>query len=867
MHSARGGVSTFAGGQANGQPKKQSLQSTSASPNGPQPQKSIIEIYTDWANHYLEKLKNRHKIKDLQTELSDGLILSDVIEAVTGQKVPDITRKPKTSSQMESNIQSSLTFLLARGVSVNDIQAKEVRDGNLKAILGLFFQLSRYKQQQKMLMQQQASPMKKLNPNLNNCDHATNNSSPHHIARTSTPKIPSVPPSPSRSNHHTVPNVSNSCIPSPSRKLQSSQAMSSNNGMGNRSMLPAPKVGRSTAGNPAAARLPPTGSSIPNGGIHSATPTTQFQQYHPNSGIHMGGSRQTQIRGLGKRTSSSSGFSSGRSVSSGVSGESSSVSTLSSDTNFPSPSALRRINENVSASSVENQQSPSSMKPQSVQGHQSQQKSSISGIKRFSRATTPASSPAKTQSSSIALPGTVGKTVSSNVIARNSASPNRSPKLARAAAAVVSGNTEMKDYGPIDAHQMDNYPPHAFNSSTGKSSSLVKPMNGSPGTTSLTSQSRIPNPSSANTQNQSNINSTSSSPSKMPQPYSAVRSKSNLTSASGIGSRRIPATTSGISSPKSLNAGSKIPPPTNISSPAAKLNSVNQQALPQGCSVKPLPKNETSLMNSGATSKNDGSSGSSIIQNGESTQPAQPTTSENDEATAMMTASFHSRTCSLPRQKPLSREDGSPGPSCVNVAVVSPMPTAKSPKVSKTKAIENKQPTGDESRHSSNGNQATHSTEGQGKQETMATQCENENGKKSEIVRKLSEDTSSDDPLNNIVPMAPLGLYGAIGDQTSAISSGKENMDSHLSKQTLQDRTKESCIMNGMKQQHHLPFSSRSNGANGAAEKNGVSNDTFNQQPNHQDLVAFNASVASMTPHNMNSGKTYKSIRSKAMKY
>ena len=129
--------------------------------------------------------------------------------------------------------------------------------------------------------------------------------------------------------------------------------------MGNRSMLPAPKAGRSTTGNQAAARLPPTGSSIPNGGIHSATPTAQFQQYHPNSGIHMGGSRQTQIRGLGKRTSSSSGFSSGRSVSSGVSGESSSVSTLSSDTNFPSPSALRRINENVSASSVENQQSPS----------------------------------------------------------------------------------------------------------------------------------------------------------------------------------------------------------------------------------------------------------------------------------------------------------------------------------------------------------------------------------------------------------------------------------------------------------------------------------------------------------------------------
>jgi neuron navigator 2 len=55
---------------------------------------------------------------------------------------------------MEHNIQACLNFLLARGVSVQDIQAKEIREGSLKAILGLFFQLSRYKQQQKMIQQQ-----------------------------------------------------------------------------------------------------------------------------------------------------------------------------------------------------------------------------------------------------------------------------------------------------------------------------------------------------------------------------------------------------------------------------------------------------------------------------------------------------------------------------------------------------------------------------------------------------------------------------------------------------------------------------------------------------------------------------------------
>ena len=124
-----------------------------APPSAKQP-KPIIEIYTDWANHYLDKLRGCNRIKDLQTELADGLVLCDVIEGVTGQKVPEIQRKPRNTGQMVDNIQACLNFLLAKGVAVQDIQAKEVREGNMKAILGLFFQLSRYKQQQKMLQQQ-----------------------------------------------------------------------------------------------------------------------------------------------------------------------------------------------------------------------------------------------------------------------------------------------------------------------------------------------------------------------------------------------------------------------------------------------------------------------------------------------------------------------------------------------------------------------------------------------------------------------------------------------------------------------------------------------------------------------------------------
>ncbi|KAK3763296.1 hypothetical protein RRG08_021119 [Elysia crispata] len=73
----------------------------------------------------------------------------------TGEKVKDIKPKPKNSAQMVENINTSLTFLAALGVSVDGVSAKDIKDGNLKSILGLFFSLSRYKQQQKTLLQQQ----------------------------------------------------------------------------------------------------------------------------------------------------------------------------------------------------------------------------------------------------------------------------------------------------------------------------------------------------------------------------------------------------------------------------------------------------------------------------------------------------------------------------------------------------------------------------------------------------------------------------------------------------------------------------------------------------------------------------------------
>ncbi|XP_077178154.1 neuron navigator 2 isoform X5 [Paroedura picta] len=114
------------------------------------------QIYTDWANHYLAKSGHKRLIKDLQQDVTDGVLLAEIIQVVANEKIEDINGCPKNKSQMIENIDACLSFLAAKGINIQGLSAEEIRNGNLKAILGLFFSLSRYKQQQQQPPKQQS---------------------------------------------------------------------------------------------------------------------------------------------------------------------------------------------------------------------------------------------------------------------------------------------------------------------------------------------------------------------------------------------------------------------------------------------------------------------------------------------------------------------------------------------------------------------------------------------------------------------------------------------------------------------------------------------------------------------------------------
>ncbi|KAI4897104.1 hypothetical protein NFI96_001354 [Prochilodus magdalenae] len=95
------------------------------------------------------------KRKVVGTEI---LFYSERVDSLTTARLEDVARfltRDSKSRNIIENIDACLGFLAAKGVNIKGLCAEEIRSGNLKAILGLFFSLSRFKQQQQQQKQQQ----------------------------------------------------------------------------------------------------------------------------------------------------------------------------------------------------------------------------------------------------------------------------------------------------------------------------------------------------------------------------------------------------------------------------------------------------------------------------------------------------------------------------------------------------------------------------------------------------------------------------------------------------------------------------------------------------------------------------------------
>ncbi|XP_024223374.1 protein sickie isoform X5 [Bombus impatiens] len=295
-----------------------------------------IKIYTDWANYYLERGGCKRRVTDLQSDLCDGVLLADLVEAVTNQKVIDVNRKPRNAQQMVENVSLCVGALRALGADVGSVNPGELAAGStLWPVLALLFALSRYKQRAKQLqdMPRLPSPYNKQSAvgGAGGGPGAGTTSIPLPATVAATRRCPpdKVRPAPTPTHQSQLGGLKhgNGGIgsASSSRSTSPSQQQSPQGGL---SFIPQPRNQNSTNRQPAATTPSPRTSTVGKpSGVRTAqqspyattgAPTQQNKNSVLDKFKLFNNKEKNQDRGkassgVSKRTSSSSGFSSARS--------------------------------------------------------------------------------------------------------------------------------------------------------------------------------------------------------------------------------------------------------------------------------------------------------------------------------------------------------------------------------------------------------------------------------------------------------------------------------------------------------------------------------------------------------------------------
>ncbi|CDW56754.1 filamin C [Trichuris trichiura] len=96
--------------------------------------------FTRWVNEHLRNVQMR--VDNLETDLTDGLILIKLVEILSKKKLPRHNAKPTFRSQKLENVSVALTFLSnVEGIKLVNIDSSDIVDQRLKLILGLIWTL------------------------------------------------------------------------------------------------------------------------------------------------------------------------------------------------------------------------------------------------------------------------------------------------------------------------------------------------------------------------------------------------------------------------------------------------------------------------------------------------------------------------------------------------------------------------------------------------------------------------------------------------------------------------------------------------------------------------------------------------------
>ncbi|KAI8925778.1 calponin homology domain-containing protein [Entophlyctis helioformis] len=96
------------------------------------------KTFTNWINNQLKK-SDLPPIVDLDTDLSSGESLIQLLEIIGDESLGKYTRAPRLRLQKIENVNKALEYIKKRGVNLTNIGAEDIVDSNAKLILGLIW--------------------------------------------------------------------------------------------------------------------------------------------------------------------------------------------------------------------------------------------------------------------------------------------------------------------------------------------------------------------------------------------------------------------------------------------------------------------------------------------------------------------------------------------------------------------------------------------------------------------------------------------------------------------------------------------------------------------------------------------------------
>jgi len=101
-------------------------------------ERTQIKTFTNWINNKL-KMKGYKSISNLDTDLSTGERLIELLEIIGGESLGRYNKNPKLRLQRIENVNKALEFIKSRGVQLTNIGSEDIVDSNPKLILGLIW--------------------------------------------------------------------------------------------------------------------------------------------------------------------------------------------------------------------------------------------------------------------------------------------------------------------------------------------------------------------------------------------------------------------------------------------------------------------------------------------------------------------------------------------------------------------------------------------------------------------------------------------------------------------------------------------------------------------------------------------------------